>query len=383
MSAVRGQKAGWKRTIEEKEGVKVVKNPEEPLYGEIELELELDLTIGGEDFDENYNFIRLSDIEVDDEGNIYVMDPRQFRIQKYDKDGKYLQTIGREGEGPGEFQRASRMTLSGKGKLYVNETRKILIFNEGGLFDRNINLNFFIRSYLVTEEEEFIGWARISTEEESSFDFVLVDSDGEKVKTIASFPDPSVVLTKSLSGLGGIMMGGTPPYSPQLFSCPLNNELAIYGYSDEYRLWAVNSSGESVLIIEKDEKRQPTSKKEESEYINDRIERMKGRGGVQWSEGDLRKLYKFAKYKPFFTDILTDDEGYIYLTKPKSIVKEEEDTYFDLFDKKGYYLYRIKIHEINPRIIKKGFIYTYRTDPDSGYYKVERYKIKNWEQIKT
>jgi hypothetical protein len=61
---------------------------------------------------------------------------------------------------------------------------------------------------------------------------------------------------------------------------------------------------------------------------------------------------------------------------------EETDTIFDLFNQEGYYLYKIKMREINPKIIKKGFIYTYRSNPDTGYFKVEKHKIKNWNQIK-
>lgn len=32
--------------------------------------------------------------------------------------------------------------------------------------------------------------------------------------------------------------------------------------------------------------------------------------------------------------------------------------------------------------IKKGFIYTYEVTKESGYIKVKRYKIKNWEIIR-
>ncbi len=382
ISASGDQKSRWKGTIEQEDGVKVIKNPEEPLYGEIEFELELDLSIGGEEFDENHNFIRISDVEVDEEGNIYVFDSRQYRIQKYDRDGKYLKTIGRQGEGPGEFQRASQVTLSARGKLYVDDFRKILIFNPDNTFERSINCDFLIRSYLVTSEENFLGWAMIRTEEGSSFDVVLIDSNGKKMDTVASFPDPTVMLTKTNSGGGGIVMGGSPPYSPGLVFCPVSEELGVYGYSDEYRLWAVNSTGEVIFIIEKEEKRIPTSKKEESEYLKERMDRMNKSGSIQWAVGDLKKLYKFAKYKPFFSNIRTDDAGHIYLQKPKSVIKPEEDTYFDLFNKEGYYLYKVKIHEINPRIIKNGCVYTRRTDPDTGYYKVERYRIKNWDKIK-
>ncbi len=352
-----------------------------PLYGEIELKLEVDLVIGGEDVDENYMFRRVSDIEVDEEGNIYVLDSGECRIQIYDKDGKYLKTIGRKGEGPGEFQRAGRMTLSAKGKLYVNEYKKFIIFEEDGTFEKNVNTDFHLSSYLVTKEENFLGWGFIRTEKGSSFDVILIDSSGKRIDTIASFPDPSVVLTKAVSGGGAISVGGSPPYSPGLFFCPLSDDLGIYGYSAEYRLGVVNSSGEIVHVIEKDEKRQPTSRKEENEYLEKMIERSKG-GGIQWSVGDLRKLHGFAKYKPFFSLIMNDDEGNIYLSKPKSVVKEEEDTYFDFFNKEGYYLYKIKIHEISPKVIKKGCLYTFRQDEDTGYYKIERYKIKNWDQVK-
>ena len=50
-----GQKAEWKGKIETEDGVKVIKNPPEPLYGEIDFELEEDLVLGSEK-DENYMF---------------------------------------------------------------------------------------------------------------------------------------------------------------------------------------------------------------------------------------------------------------------------------------------------------------------------------------
>jgi hypothetical protein len=45
------QEFQWKGTIEQEGGIKVIKNPEESLYGEITFELEEDLTIGREEHD--------------------------------------------------------------------------------------------------------------------------------------------------------------------------------------------------------------------------------------------------------------------------------------------------------------------------------------------
>ena len=374
--SIAGQKAKWEGTIEEKNDVKVIKNPKTPLYGEIELKLEVDLVIGGEDVDENYMFRRVSDIEVDEEENIYVLDSRECRIQKYDKNGKYLKTIGRKGEGPGEFQQASSMYLDSEGKLYINEYRKIHIFEKNGVFEKIIIPKSPLYTFGITKKGSIFGQSYTFTEEGTTLDIILMDSEGKRTSTVANFPESTASVQ-----VGRAVTWTTPPYSPGLYFCPLNNESGIYGYSAEYKLFFTKSSGEIVYRIDKDEKRQRTSKKEEDEYIKKQVERQQSRGG-RLSEGDLRKLYKFAKYKPFFTHIINDDEGHIFLAKPKSVLKEEIDTYFDVFSIEGYYLYKIKIHEVKLHIIKKGCLYTYRQDEDTGYYKIERYKIKNWGQIK-
>jgi hypothetical protein len=376
------EKEGWEGTIEEVDGVEVIHNPAEPLHGELALELEEDLVIGGDVEDENFNFMRIAALEVDDEGNLYVLDFRQCRIQVFNKDGDYLQTIGRKGEGPGEFQRPSRMYLSPDGKLYVIEFRKIHLFDREGTYEKSIIPETPILGMSIAEEGSILGRSYTYGDEGRSFDIILMDSEGKKVETITSFPDPSVILTQAVSG-GAISMGGPPPYSPGLSFCSLSEGLAVYGYSSEYTLFVVNSSGEIIRRIEKEEERQPTSKQEEDEYVKDRLERSRARaGGIKWSEGDLRKLYKFAEYKPFFSNIVKDDEGHLFLLKPKSVLNPEEDTYYDMFSLEGFYIYKVKIHMVNPRVIKKGYIYTFGEDPDTGYYEIERYRIRNWDQIK-
>ena len=49
------QKPQWQAKIETENGIKVIKNPNEPLYGEITFDLEEDLRIG-DDKDKNYLF---------------------------------------------------------------------------------------------------------------------------------------------------------------------------------------------------------------------------------------------------------------------------------------------------------------------------------------
>ncbi len=119
VSAGQAQKAGWKAKLLTEAGVRVVVNPAEPLYGEIKLSLEEELRIGKEG-DERTQFYRVRDIAADPQGNIYVDDMSNGRVQVFDPQGAFLRTIGRPGQGPGEFENPTLIRFGGReGRLHV------------------------------------------------------------------------------------------------------------------------------------------------------------------------------------------------------------------------------------------------------------------------
>ena len=61
---------------------------ESPIHGKLELKLQEDLIIKESETDENYIFYRVSDIGVDSEGNIYIVDSGNCRVQKFDENGR-------------------------------------------------------------------------------------------------------------------------------------------------------------------------------------------------------------------------------------------------------------------------------------------------------
>ena len=94
----------WTGTIEEVDGVTIVKNSKAPLYSENILRLEEELSIGEAEGRDEYVFSRVRDVEVDETGRIYALDSKEANVKVFDWDGNYIRTIGRKGQGPGEFQ---------------------------------------------------------------------------------------------------------------------------------------------------------------------------------------------------------------------------------------------------------------------------------------
>jgi DNA-binding beta-propeller fold protein YncE len=60
-------------------------------------------------------------ITIDDDGNVYVADWRNDRIQKFSADGQYLMKFGASGTGDGEFNRPTGVAVDRDGVIYVTD----------------------------------------------------------------------------------------------------------------------------------------------------------------------------------------------------------------------------------------------------------------------
>jgi hypothetical protein len=366
------QEPKWKGKIETENGVKVIKNPKEPLYGDIVFDLQEELVLGNEN-DENYAFYGGLGLAVDKEGNIFVLDNGNFHIQKFDKDGRYLMTIGRKGQGPGEFQALSGAFIDSKSNLYVNQGHSISVFDINGKFIRSIPLGNYIYSFGMTADGNVIATTSSITPGKTSEDLILFDSMGKKLKTLATFPNVRVVPA------GGIALGARNNWAFFLYSCPITEKIGVYGFSSEYKLYLNDSSGNVVSIIEKEEIPEMLTEKDKENTINAEIEVLK-KLGMLIPKDEIKKAYPFPPHKSLFFGFMTDDLGNIYVSKISTIKRELS---YDLFNPKGYYLYKVIMKEVAlPRLIKNGCIYAISMDKETGYFKVKRYRIKNWDQIK-
>lgn len=80
-----------------------------------------DLVIGVTDGPDEYTFGLVAGIAEDERARILVGDLRLARIQVYDSLGRYVKSIGRRGQGPGELQRPVELAAPGHGTTVVTD----------------------------------------------------------------------------------------------------------------------------------------------------------------------------------------------------------------------------------------------------------------------
>lgn len=135
---------GSAQKIETVDGVKVVHNPAAGKWGKTPpVSLQPVRVIGDVDTDdENVAFNRPNDLEVDAEGRLYVLDSMNHRIQVFDRDGKFIKSIGRRGQGPGEFNMPSSISLDASGNLYVVEAGpgRVQVFAPDGALVKTLKM---------------------------------------------------------------------------------------------------------------------------------------------------------------------------------------------------------------------------------------------------
>jgi hypothetical protein len=101
----------------------------------------------GEPGGEEGQFFKPTNLAVDREGNLYVSDTVNCRVQEFDREGNFLLSIGRCGDEPSEFARPKGIAVDEDGFIYIvdaafqnvqiftPEGEPALFFGGGGGFD--------------------------------------------------------------------------------------------------------------------------------------------------------------------------------------------------------------------------------------------------------
>ena len=64
-------------------------------------------------------FTTVTSVDVNGEGNVFVADFYNHRVQKFTSDATFLTSFGRRGSGPGEFEYLMAVAVAADGTVFV------------------------------------------------------------------------------------------------------------------------------------------------------------------------------------------------------------------------------------------------------------------------
>jgi hypothetical protein len=351
----RRQEVAWRGTVQEEDGVTVVKNPKEPIYGEEACRVEEDLSLGRGEAGDEYLFSAVRDLAVDEDENIYVLDFKEPFVGVFDQSGKRVRTIGKRGQGPGEMQGPTSLCVTPRGELLVNDrgNRFLHFYTLAGEPKRSISLArwpFFSRPE-VDAQDNIVARSAVTTPG-ATWTFVLKKFDPELRELFDIFSYQFDITPNVWDVL-----------PPDCFWKVGIRDSVVWGYADKYEFQAFDGDGKAVRKVAKDYTPVETTEDER-------------KGWIQFAFGDKGippdATVNWPKFHNAFQYLSVDE-------KDRTFVQTYEKTadgkgYFcDVFDPEGRFIVKIALRGA-PRVVKKNRVYTIEDD-ELGYQVAKRYKL--------
>jgi hypothetical protein len=341
-----------------------------------------ELTIGVREGDENYMFGELVYFNVDHDGNIFVTDWDRKRIQKYGPDGKHLLTIGREGQGPGEFRNVWEPEFDRDGNLYVVDiSQRISFFSRKGPFVRQIGFPSISVSgilYINSQGRYVMAVSEIEKEDEAGMQWEdVVGLYDEEFAPLAVFhrdlhesKSPKGREEDDIAQFWAALMSDTAfKASPHYVLAP--NDEIYFGFSDTYEIKVYSPTGALTKIFRRDYDPAPVTERDKKKYEDfERVEFLRSLPAqFENAKKKALSLIRYPKYKPAYQDFTVGDNGWLFV-----IVNSQgnEAAVLDVFDAEGHYIARTEAAIPAEALrFKKGKAYAIATE--DSYKSVKRF----------
>ncbi len=306
-----------------------------------------------------------SEIEVDPEGNIYITGfrNRDNFIYKFDRQGRFVASFGRAGQGPGELQWPMRLRITANRELAVSDAqiRKLVYYALDGTFQRELsfaktdgmiaqpldNGNFLIEGIVSFDRTVDYSISGIS----------LYGPDLNKIRDLETYK----YYWNDISKLSAF------------FQWRISGDM-IYVINEErgYEINGYSLDGRLVRRIRKEYEAVPPSEEISRSIL----------GPAYAKTGSKNKGY-FPAAMPPLNRFYTDDEGRIFaMTYEKG--EHPSEFLYDIFDPRGSFIDRIALPEtgLGPittgpqwAAIRNPYLYWLNRKEDSGYVEIIVYRM--------
>ncbi|UCE02958.1 MAG: 6-bladed beta-propeller, partial [Candidatus Latescibacterota bacterium] len=334
--------AEWRGREVVENGELHVKNPSTPAGPELTLELEEMWTIGGDSDADGEFFGLITDIAIHPSGEIYLVDTQLSEVKVFTRDGEYLRTIGREGEGPGEFRRPRALLFDPDGNVGVVQSRpsRVVMLTADGVPAEPLALpNPDDGGFRALQDGAFRGgsmvllgrnFRRLDNALERTSALVRVDQNGNE---IARYHHDSSVINMA-----------NPIVEEEGFDfpwtvAPNGNVYASLDRTYRVHVWGPDGGVERVIHVDYEPLLRTDSQIEErKEELASRI-RFRGRRGGMGLKFDISDRERDIEW------LEVAEDGHLWVLSSRGVHDLPTGVigHFDIFDSDGHLLQRVTL----------------------------------------
>jgi hypothetical protein len=348
--------------IVQKDGLTVVRNGSKPapVPGAPKgVRLMHELTIGSENDSEDAMIFEIRSVQAGAGGEIFVLDGKINLIKVYGPDGRHLRTIGRKGQGPGELQSPSRMTMTADGNLCILDVG-------------NSRVSLFSPEGKCLKEVPFKGWRPIRFLPDSRGGGYgdLLDLQGGVKDVLLKF-DSKLDKAATIATLVIVENPSDQMNPMEMFRLIYQvdpKDRIVWASSGAYELNVVDADGKTVRKILRDYEKRSYSRADKDRLIKERF------GGQPPPSG---AEIIFPPHRPVLYHFVLDDEGRYYV---RTFEKDDAGRFFyDVFDQEGRFFARFSLPEDELLYaVRKNKAYSAIEENEAGTPQVKRYAVV-WE----
>ena len=345
----------------------------------------------------------INDVAVDAAGRMYVLERSDQTIRVFSSSGKYLKSLGRRGDGPGEFRNARALVIR-SGSLWVLDygNSRVTAFDLEGGAARTFVVNPAVRGVASVADvtaRGFLVYVNNQSAAEATSEtlggqapalFVSTDSRGQVLDTVASSWErrqtlrfsvfPSDVKTSRPSGRANLAQ----PFVQQSHWVMSEDGVALVTLgpvssrglgSEELRLSYLSLTGDTLKSKRVDLPRVPLTDRDVNKLVDSLATPVliKGNIRVQGDRGMIRDSLVRTKYWPSASAMLMGQDGTLWLKSPRPS-SEGGETYWVL-SKEGETEARVTLPK-GFRMVRASRAAVWGWSPDGdGSPVVERYRL--------
>ena len=268
-------------------------------------------------------------VGVDGEGRVYVSMDGPPAIKVYSADGKYLRTIGRVGEGPGEYRGGTVTVVHDTVILHDSRLARVSLYDTAGNFLTSWRSTCCTGSEArVDREGRFYARGNRGTPDgQTQFLYVQSRLDGSDADTLAVplGPKPHKFLMKA----AGVSSGYFVPESPEMLYTVAPAGGILYGWNGRYEVVESRTGTDTVRVFGRNWTA-PAIPEPQRQALLKMMQSWSPALAAQVTLSDMPDVH------PAFEGIMTDAHGNVWLAEPAGA--DTTARHYDVFDSTGVYL---------------------------------------------